>query len=171
MQETAEIGDGLRKIERLPGIGVSFKFGVKDFKFFVKDSSDCGDIEAYMRSPTSESKLNTEATGQKHGKVGSMVPLKVQQLENPFGSITHIVCEDIAASIHRFLLSIMDDRWETEVIEFGAINITGFRIVDSTRRYVKDFTEGWRRLDPTSSPGAGRDTISVREQLYHTAYI
>jgi hypothetical protein len=56
---------------------------------------------------------------------------------------------------------IMDDRWETEVIEYGAINITGFRIVDSSRRYVKDFLEGWRKLDPITSQGAGRDSISV----------
>jgi hypothetical protein len=55
----------------------------------------------------------------------------------------------------------MDDRWETEVIEYGAINITGFRIVDSSRRFVKDFLEGWRKLDPMTYQGAGRDSISV----------
>lgn len=36
----------------------------------------------------------------------------------------------------------MDDRWETEVVEYGAINITGFRIVDSFKQNVKDFLEG-----------------------------
>ena len=56
----------------------------------------------------------------------------------------------------------MDDRWESEVIEYGAINITGFRIVDATRRHVKDFLEGWRHLDTQNWPGAGRDSISVR---------
>jgi Receptor family ligand binding region. len=60
-----------------------------------------------------------------------------------------------------YFVQIMDDRWETEVIEYGAINITGFRIVDSSRRYVKDFLEGWRKLDPIASQGAGRDSISV----------
>ena len=60
-----------------------------------------------------------------------------------------------------YFVQIMDDRWETEVIEYGAINITGFRIVDSSRRYVKDFLEGWRKLDPVTSQGAGRDSISV----------
>lgn len=55
----------------------------------------------------------------------------------------------------------MDDRWESEVIEYGAINITGFRIIDSSRRYVKDFLEGWRKLDPNTSQGAGRESISV----------
>lgn len=50
----------------------------------------------------------------------------------------------------------MDDRWEASIMEFGAINITGFRIVDTERRYVKEFLEGWKRLD------AGyKDTISV----------
>lgn len=57
---------------------------------------------------------------------------------------------------------IMDDRWESEVIEYGAINITGFRIVDATRPYVKDFLAGWHRLDPATSQGAGRESISVR---------
>lgn len=59
----------------------------------------------------------------------------------------------------------MDDRWEAEVIEYGAINITGFRIVESSRRYVREFLEGWRRLDITTSPGAGRESISVSNRL------
>jgi len=58
----------------------------------------------------------------------------------------------------------MDDRWETEVIEYGAINITGFRIVDSSRRYVKDFLDGWKRLDPATSQGAGKESVSVTKK-------
>lgn len=56
----------------------------------------------------------------------------------------------------------MDDRWETEVIEYGAINITGFRILDATKANVKEFMEGWRKLDPAVSQGAGKESISVR---------
>lgn len=59
------------------------------------------------------------------------------------------------------VLKIMDDQWESQVIEYGAINITGFRIVDNSRRYVRDFLENWRRLDKVTSPGAGRESISV----------
>lgn len=55
----------------------------------------------------------------------------------------------------------MDDRWETEVIEYGAINITGFRIIESSKRYVKDFLDGWSKLDSTTNLGAGRESISV----------
>lgn len=62
----------------------------------------------------------------------------------------------------RLLLQVMDDRWESEIIEFGAINITGFRIVDTNRRLVREFYDNWKRLDPQMSVGAGRESISVR---------
>ena len=58
----------------------------------------------------------------------------------------------------------MDERWESEIIEYGAINITGFRILDTHKRYVKEFLEGWRKLDATTSPGAGREQISVGQE-------
>lgn len=61
-----------------------------------------------------------------------------------------------------FVCQVMDDRWESEIIEFGAINITGFRIVDTNRRLVRDFYDSWKRLDPQTSVGAGRESISVR---------
>lgn len=63
----------------------------------------------------------------------------------------------------------MDDRWESEVIEYGAINITGFRIVDVSRKHVKDFLEGWRKLDPVTSQGAGRESISAQAALMYDA--
>lgn len=55
----------------------------------------------------------------------------------------------------------MDDRWESEITEYGAINITGFRIVDTDRRYVREFLDGWKRLDPITSIGAGKESITV----------
>ena len=38
----------------------------------------------------------------------------------------------------------MDDRWEKDVTEFGAINITGFRVLDVSRKMVQNFIELWR---------------------------
>lgn len=55
----------------------------------------------------------------------------------------------------------MDDRWDSEISEFGAINITGFRIVEKDRRYVREFLDGWKNLDPSTSIGAGKESISV----------
>lgn len=75
-------------------------------------------------------------------------------------------------------LKIMDERWESEIIEYGAINITGFRILDTHKRYVKEFLDGWRKLDATTSPGAGKEQISVglgfsinREKIYFRFFV
>ncbi|MPC81881.1 Glutamate receptor 1 [Portunus trituberculatus] len=55
----------------------------------------------------------------------------------------------------------MDERWEEDVKEFGAVNITGFRIVDTTRPYVRNFLNTWMSLDTDLFPGAGNNYISV----------
>ncbi|KAK7793358.1 hypothetical protein R5R35_008509 [Gryllus longicercus] len=85
--------------------------------------------------------------------------------------VSHVRDVTLGKRTYHYLLSglIMDDRWESEVIEYGAINITGFRIVDSSRRYVKDFLEGWKRLDPSSAQGAGRESISAQAALMYDA--
>lgn len=55
----------------------------------------------------------------------------------------------------------MDDRWDERVKEYGAINITGFRIIDTERPIVQQFFRSWETLDPISYPGAGKAFISV----------
>lgn len=54
---------------------------------------------------------------------------------------------------------VMDDRWESEIIEYGAINITGFRIVDDDRTLVRDFLKDWIHFDV--SKDHPRQSISV----------
>ncbi|XP_029044649.1 glutamate receptor 1 isoform X1 [Osmia bicornis bicornis] len=85
--------------------------------------------------------------------------------------VSHVRDVALGKRTYHYLLSglIMDDRWESEVIEYGAINITGFRIVDATRPYVKDFLASWHRLDPANSQGAGRESISAQAALMYDA--
>lgn len=66
---------------------------------------------------------------------------------------------------------VMDDRWESEISEFGAINITGFRIVDGSRRYVQEFLNGWKSLDVTTSIGAGKESISVISDIFYESFL
>lgn len=54
----------------------------------------------------------------------------------------------------------MDDRWESEVMEYGAVNITGFRIVDMERPIVKQFLSEWAYFDVTPQ-NSRRQSISV----------
>ncbi|XP_012232502.2 glutamate receptor 1 isoform X4 [Linepithema humile] len=85
--------------------------------------------------------------------------------------VSHVRDIALGKRTYHYLLSglIMDDRWESEVIEYGAINITGFRIVDATRPHVKDFLAAWHRLDPAMSQGAGRESISAQAALMYDA--
>lgn len=55
------------------------------------------------------------------------------------------------------------------MIEYGAINITGFRIVDTSKKYVKEFLDSWKRLDPATSQGAGKELISAQAALMYDA--
>nr|QGW50658.1 ionotropic receptor 16 [Propsilocerus akamusi] len=83
----------------------------------------------------------------------------------------HVRDVTLGKRTYHYLLSglIMDERWESEIIEYGAINITGFRILDTHKRYVKEFLEGWRKLDSTTSPGAGKEQISAQAALMYDA--
>ncbi|XP_053971522.1 glutamate receptor 1 isoform X2 [Hylaeus anthracinus] len=85
--------------------------------------------------------------------------------------VSHVRDVALGKRTYHYLLSglIMDDRWESEVIEYGAINITGFRIVDATRPYVKDFLTAWHGLDPAGFQGAGRESISAQAALMYDA--
>ncbi|XP_014208745.1 glutamate receptor 1 [Copidosoma floridanum] len=85
--------------------------------------------------------------------------------------VSHVRDVTLGRRTYHYLLSglIMDDRWESEVIEYGAINITGFRIVDANRAHVKEFLVGWRQLSGNLFPGAGRDSISAQAALMYDA--
>ncbi|KAG5677407.1 hypothetical protein PVAND_007167 [Polypedilum vanderplanki] len=82
---------------------------------------------------------------------------------------SHVRDVTLGKRTYHYLLSglIMDERWESEIIEYGAINITGFRILDIHKRYVKEFLDGWRKLDATTSPGAGKEQISAQGALMY----
>ena len=60
----------------------------------------------------------------------------------------------------------MDDRWESEVIEYGAVNITGFRIMDQERPMIKEFMNEWMHFD-VSPQNPKRQSISVSLLCYH----
>ncbi|XP_031640639.1 glutamate receptor 1-like [Contarinia nasturtii] len=85
--------------------------------------------------------------------------------------INHVRDISLGRRTYHYLLTslVMDDRWEAEVSEFGAINITGFRIIDDNRRYVQEFLDGWKNLDPNTSIGAGKESISAQAALMYDA--
>lgn len=59
----------------------------------------------------------------------------------------------------------MDDQWESEITEYGAINITGFRIIDADRAAVKEFYKDWSRFDVIGKDHL-RQSISVGRPVF-----
>ncbi|XP_044734637.1 glutamate receptor 1-like [Chrysoperla carnea] len=86
--------------------------------------------------------------------------------------ISHVRDVALGKRTYHYLLSglIMDDHWKSEVIEFGAINITGFRIIDQSRQLVKDFMDSWKRQEQEAQiPGTGPISISAQAGLMYDA--
>ncbi|XP_035230207.1 glutamate receptor 1-like, partial [Stegodyphus dumicola] len=70
---------------------------------------------------------------------------------------------------YHFLLTslVMDEYLNSQVLEFGAINVTGFRILQPTSQDFREFVPAWRSLDPVRWPGAGTDYISAESALMY----
>ncbi|XP_022240427.1 glutamate receptor 1-like isoform X1 [Limulus polyphemus] len=62
---------------------------------------------------------------------------------------------------HYLLTSlVMDEFFNTDQPEFGAINITGFRMLKSLSSEYQEILKKWESLDPEYWPGAGENYIS-----------
>ncbi|GBN11496.1 Glutamate receptor 1 [Araneus ventricosus] len=61
----------------------------------------------------------------------------------------------------------MDEYLNSQVLEFGAINVTGFRILQPTSVDFQTFVPAWSSLDPNRWPGAGTQYISAESALMY----
>ncbi|XP_030570348.1 glutamate receptor 1 [Drosophila novamexicana] len=88
--------------------------------------------------------------------------------------IQHVRDVKLGRRTYHYLLSglVMDNHWPSDVVELGAINITGFRIVDTNRRALRDFHDSRKRLEQASGPGAAGGSlpaISAQAALMYDA--
>ena len=58
---------------------------------------------------------------------------------------------------------VLDDYWDSSVIEYGAINMTGLRLVNTDSFSAREFLKSWRKLDRTKYPAAGNQ---VRTKIH-----
>ncbi|XP_064482166.1 glutamate receptor 1-like isoform X2 [Ornithodoros turicata] len=70
-----------------------------------------------------------------------------------------------------FLLTslVMDEYFNSQILELGVLNITGFRMLQPNREEFKQFHKQWEKLDPVKWPGAGTPYISAEVALMHDA--
>ncbi|KAJ0183994.1 hypothetical protein K1T71_000417 [Dendrolimus kikuchii] len=77
--------------------------------------------------------------------------------------ILHVRDVQLGRRNYHYFLSglVMDDRWEKEVTEFGAINITGFRVLDFSRKVVRDFIDVWKKDSISAQAALMYDAVQV----------
>ncbi|KAJ8736978.1 hypothetical protein PYW07_000249 [Mythimna separata] len=77
--------------------------------------------------------------------------------------ISHVRDVQLGRRNYHYFLSglVLDDRWEKEVTEYSAINITGFRLLDLSRKVVRDFFDVWRRETISAQAALTYDAVQV----------
>ncbi|CAL4083950.1 unnamed protein product, partial [Meganyctiphanes norvegica] len=85
--------------------------------------------------------------------------------------IKHIQDYRLGRRTYHYLLPglVFDIPWEDNIEEYGAVNITGFRLVDHFRPNVQEFIRRWSLLDAQSYPGAGTQFITAQAALAYDA--
>ncbi|KAL4717856.1 hypothetical protein ACJJTC_001005 [Scirpophaga incertulas] len=83
--------------------------------------------------------------------------------------VSHVRNIQLGRRNFHYLLSglVMDDRWEKDVTEFGAINITGFRVLDFTRKIVRDFIDALNKDSVSAQSALMHDTAQVLVDSIH----
>ena len=71
--------------------------------------------------------------------------------------VQHVRSVHLGRRNYHYLMSglVLDDYWDGSVIEYGAINMTGLRLVKTDSFAARDFLKKWRKLDRTKYPAAG----------------
>eukprot|EP00094_Tigriopus_californicus_P004677 TCALIF_04499-PA protein Name:"Similar to GluRIA Glutamate receptor 1 (Drosophila melanogaster)" AED:0.23 eAED:0.23 QI:77/0.88/0.9/1/1/0.9/10/441/909 len=93
--------------------------------------------------------------------------------------VSHVQNIHLGRRNFHYLMSglVLDDHWDSGVAEYGAINVTGFRLINPKADFAKQFLETWKSLDPAKYPttdgisaiGAlSYDAVSVLESAFTT---
>ena len=70
--------------------------------------------------------------------------------------VQHVRSVHLGRRNYHYLMSglVVDDYWDKNVVEYGAINMTGLRLVNTDSYYARDFLKRWRTLDRTKYQAA-----------------
>nr|QZH55032.1 ionotropic glutamate receptor 11 [Achelura yunnanensis] len=125
--------DGLLRLQQLY---ISLKPGRASFRIScVKRVSSAYDVLLFLRALE-----RIDRWTNKYVILDSTTRLAKETL------VTHVRDVQLGRRNYHYLLTglVMDDRWEKEVMEFGAINVTGFRLLDMSKTIVQNFIGLWK---------------------------
>ena len=86
--------------------------------------------------------------------------------------VSHVNNIHLGRRNFHYLMSslVFDDHWDDNIAEYGAINVTGFRLVDHKTPYAKRFFREWKSLDQKKYSGVtGEENIGAIGALAYDA--
>lgn len=71
--------------------------------------------------------------------------------------VQHVRSVHLGRRNYHYLMAglVLDDFWDTSVIEYGAINMTGLRLVNTDSFSAREFFQRWRELDRSKYQSVG----------------
>ncbi|CAL1261784.1 unnamed protein product [Larinioides sclopetarius] len=145
--------DGLLKLQHI------FELTTDDYNLdvrIVKRISNATDANAFLREvETSDPESRKYVVLDCNAENGKTIIVK------------HVHDIYMGRRNYHFLLTslVMDEYWKSDVQEFGAINITGFRLIQSQSPETLQFLSTWKTLNSSRWPGAGTERISAAVAL------
>jgi ionotropic glutamate receptor len=84
--------------------------------------------------------------------------------------INHVNNVHLGRRNFHYLMSslILDDDWDSQVAEFGAVNVTGFRLIDPDTNIARQFMDKWRQKRDEDSEG---DLTAVGVLAYDAVHV
>lgn len=145
--------DGAEKLQRL------FEFGGNDRKLEILGLRRVNSAE---EAHTFLSRLDGNFPDKMKNIVMDVDPRLARDI-----IITHVRATPWDRNVYHFLLiePVPEGFWNSQLTEFGRVNITGFRLLDPDRELVRQFLTSWRSLNSRLWHGAGNRNIPVEAML------
>ena len=85
--------------------------------------------------------------------------------------VQHVRSVHLGRRNYHYLMSglVLDDYWDSNIVEYGAINITGLRLVQTDTLYAQDFIQHWHQLDRSAYGSIGNQGITATAALAYDA--
>ncbi len=83
--------------------------------------------------------------------------------------VQHVRSVHLGRRNFHYLMSglVLDDYWDEQIVEYGAINVTGLRLVRQDSFYARTFLQKWRALDKSKYLAAGNQVCTISRGFFY----
>lgn len=81
--------------------------------------------------------------------------------------VQHVRSVQLGRRNYHYLMAglVLDDYWDSNVVEYGAINVTGLKLVNTESYYAREFLKKWHSLDRSKYQAIGNQGVTATGAL------